>query len=1840
MISFHNFSRSIAALLFLFAIASCDRFNQRNNTDELSAYVAYTTHGVIPTEAPIDVKLAMSTGQSITSGAEIDQMIFSFAPAIKGQAFWIDNETIRFIPEAKLPPGTHFEASLGLGKLFPSLSNDDAFHFEFRTLPISFELKDLTLSPVESATKEVAYQLTGSIEFSETTTNTDVSQIIQASIGGKRLTVSTTSSGENTADFVIDRIERSKNKQELILSWDGSSMKSPEKGSKAFEIAAIDEFAVVGVERAFAGTPRVMVLFTDQIDPQQNLSGLIGFKGGLDFQLEVQNNVVTLIPSSRPLGEVEVFVASGVRSSTGKTIDFEYKKTIEFQQAKPEVKLIGKGVIMSGKSQLQLPFQTRGLKAVDVQVVKIFSQNILQFLQWNSLEGSSELKRVGRLVAAMRVALKPNQGDDWQTNAIDLSQLIENKEPAIYRVYLSFQKSYAYQNCLQNQKEFTTEKLPISAEEMKNWSNENYYDPEYYYPDNFNWSERADPCSDSYYYYEHFVAQNVLATNLGLIAKQADGDKKQLVFFVNQIETAEPVENAKVQLYDFQQQSIASGTTDLDGKVMLQVADSKPFVATASYSGHTTFLKMDEGSALPLSKFDVSGTNIENGQKVFMFGERGVYMPGDTIFVGLILRKRQPKLPDSYPVVLELHNSRNQLVASQTGKGDENGLYLFKLPTNPDAPTGAWTASALIGNQRYEKRIRVETIKPNRLKIQFNFPKEEISATESQLKVSLQADWLQGNPVADADVSVECFTSQNKTSFDGFKAYSFTDPSRNFYAEQLLVDEGKTSQTGQFRFELGLPDYANAPGKVNCRYVARVMSPGGDISSRSADVIFSPFDSYVGLETPEPTDGEYLLTDTTHHFKLVTVDAKGKSVPNKPLLVEVFKLDWSWWWSGDGTDNAAYVRTENAVLVYSKNLSSGNGKTSFNWKVNYPDWGNYFIRVTNLESGHRSGKTIYLDWPSWYSRNNRSPQAGASMLSLSLDKDKYQPGEKATLSFPSPAYAKVLVSIESGNRVLQSYWRTSSARETSIEIPVIKDYSPNVYVSITLLQAREQQQNDLPIRLYGTIPLFVDEPESVLVPVIQLPETLEPEQKFEVTVQEQKGKEMSYILAVVDEGLLDITNFKTPDPHQSFFSKEALGIKTWDIYDLVMGAYGGRIEQVFAIGGDEAVLNREKAMKSRFEPTVRILGPFKLKEGKKNTHEILMPNYIGAVRVFVVATSGEAFGSADLSRKVKKPLMVLATAPRYLRPGDEMQLPVTIFADYDRQESIRLKVQTTGKLQVSGSNHAERTAEKGEKTIDFKLMTSKQSGEAVIAVEALSEKDKAHHDIRLEVNNPNNLNFRTFEGFLQAGDDFQQQIVFDGEEANRNLKVAVSQLPVPNLEERISYLRAYPYGCLEQISSQGFAQLFLHKIMKLNLDDSLRMRNSVMSAIKKVESNQLPDGSLSYWSGTNMRNEWADVFANHFMFLAYQEGYPVKALFLSSAKKWQQDQARTWEPDYYDGLIANDLIQAYRLYVLALRGDPMLSQMNRLRENKLLSLEAAQLLSSAYSLAGQADAARELALGIQKRPSHQHEKQYVTFISAVRSKAIRLETMLRLKENDAAAKLAIEISNDLGSKQYLNTQAVAFGLYAYQLFASEYGNVERTKLTISDISGKTKIETDDFLYTKTLQPSNQSIRIENTGKSPVYCKIEQSLVPFAEVQQPISEGLMMDVQFVDLKGNKLKSLNLAQGETFEMQVDVLNKTDRQLDYLALNQVIAAGWEINNNSLYEINSGQLYDFRDIRHDRVSTFFSLAPGQNKRFSVQITAAYQGKYLLPASFCEDMYDHAIQARSKSENVQVTGK
>src|SRR5690606_18869507 len=376
------------------------------------------------------------------------------------------------------------------------------------------------------------------------------------------------------------------------------------------------------------------------------------------------------------------------------------------------------------------------------------------------------------------------------------------------------------------------------------------------------------------------------------------------------------------------------------------------------------------------------------------------------------------------------------------------------------------------------------------------------------------------------------------------------------------------------------------------------------------------------------------------------------------LKVQVFKIEWRWWWNR-GQDNLS--RYENATVhrpyLERELITGSDGKAQFDVRVPDQEGGRFLIRVMDPASGHATGRTAYF-YRHWWKRPAGDSES-SKILVFSADKEHYTLGEEAHISFPSDAGGRALISIENGSGVLSQQWIETTEKETRAQIAIRADMAPNAYIHISLLQPHGQQANDRPIRLYGVVPLLVEDPATRLEPQLSLPEVLEPEKPYRVGVSEANKKAMTYSLAVVDQGLLDLTRFKTPDIHGSFYAKQALGVKTFDTFDDVMGAYSVGVDNIYAIGGGGIGAEAKNQKAQRFSPVVTYLGPFTLKAGEKATHTLDMPNYVGAVRTMVIAgNANAAYGHAERSTPVRKPLMVLTSLPRKLSPGETVTVPV------------------------------------------------------------------------------------------------------------------------------------------------------------------------------------------------------------------------------------------------------------------------------------------------------------------------------------------------------------------------------------------------------------------------------------------------------------------------------------------------------------------------------------------------------------------------------------------------------
>jgi uncharacterized protein YfaS (alpha-2-macroglobulin family) len=922
-----------------------------------------------------------------------------------------------------------------------------------------------------------------------------------------------------------------------------------------------------------------------------------------------------------------------------------------------------------------------------------------------------------------------------------------------------------------------------------------------------------------------------------------------------------------------------------------------------------------------------------------------------------------------------------------------------------------------------------------------------------------------------------------------------------------------------------------------------------------------------------------------------------------------------------------------------------NGRGTFQLSFSNEEWGTYFISVKDKESKHSTGVMSYFDWPYNEGRRNADGSESANMLSFKTDKDNYKPGEKLVITIPSAKGSRAIVSIENGTKVLSVTEHTCDDQQTTIKLDVTKEMQPNAYVYVTLLQPHGITQNDLPIRMYGVVPFTVTSPESHLYPQIKIPDEIKPEANYEVTVSEKDGREMAYTLAIVDEGLLDLTRFRTPEPWKAFNAREALGVSTWDMYNYVVGAYGGRIEQLFSIGGDDALNKGPKAIVNRFKPVVQFDGPFLLKKGEKQRHTYTMPNYNGRVKVMVVAGNGEAYGHADKSVFVRKPVMLLGTLPRVIGVGEEMVVPATVFATENGVGDVTVSISCSGNMEVMGAATQQLNFTNiGDKQASFRIKVKDQPGAGRVTITASGKGDKSVYTTDIEIRSVSRPQVKVLPVTLEAGKSWKETVKLPGTEGTNSLTLEMSDVPPLNLSSRLSYLIGYPHGCVEQITSKGFPQLYVGEFAALTKQQQNTTENAVKEVIRRLRSYQTVDGAFSYWPGGTSSNGWGTVYATHFLLSAETKGYLVPDGMKRNVLNNLRRVARDWKPvtTYYSR--SEEMTQAYRLYVLALGQAPEVGAMNRLKENKSLAPMSRWLLASAYALVGRTDVAKDL-IGKTTEVKTDYSDYDLTFGSDLRDQAIRLMTLTLLGDGKEAAVLTRDISKVLSSDDWLSTQSTAFALVSLSEYMGKY-KVSGTMDFSYACAGKSdKVSTTKNIWTEVLLDkagTSASVELKNTGKSTLFARVITEGIPAQGKEEAYANGISLAVSYTDQDGRAVNVADLPQGTNFIAVVTVKNPTARGINNVVLTEIFPAGWEILNTRF--LNEGATdnktigVNYQDIRDDKVYSYIDYLPsGRQVTVKINLCAVYPGRFYLPPVYCEAMYDNLTRANTEGKEVVV---
>jgi len=1769
------------------------------------------TSGAITKGEPIVVRFKSPETMKLKYGEPLPAKAFSFTPALKGKVVWIDETTVGFQYD-DIDSYQSYTCDFRISD-FVDAGDTQPLQFGFAVRRQNYSLVDAY--PVCSEEGKMDYSL---IVAFVNPVDDDVTEMVDASTR-RNYNVTAASLGGRLFDIRVQGITRKDAEWTLKVTLDGAKLEAGKAMTCELPIYAKDDFRPVKFEVDNSAGQGVLY-FSQPLKQDQNLNGFIDFNRKLGYRSDIVDNKVSFFFDKSSLydyqlEDLEMTVSSGIRSASGQVLQEDVEYGFDLMDYQPKVRWTDNGVIIPDVDETTVYFDAVCLNAVTLRIVRIFDDNILSFLQDNDLNGTYGVRKAGRLERKVRLQIDNPYPTQWKTFPIVLSDYVSVEPGAMYQLSLDFGPAdYTFAS-----EEMRKEEEADNAQmEADFWDGQRSDYKEYRYDGDW-----GDP--NGYYFYNYVEEKkNIVVSDLAVTAKMGRNDVVDV--FVYRISDATPAMGAQVVTYNFQKQELIQGSTDANGYVRLQCPNRPAFVVVTDKKGSKSVIKLTDGNSLSYSRFDVAGESVEKGVSAFAYSNRGVWRPGDELQLNLMLNDPEDALPENYPVVLEVVDATGMLYAKQVNINPVNGLYCFRVTTDVSDETGLWLARFKVGNKVVTQNLRVETVKPNRLEIKFELP-EVISLSEKD-RVALFSKWLNGMKAVGLRAEVDAVLRGGLTEFDNFKNYTFVNETQSFEPEELSLFSGKLNSEGVADVGFGPMEDVYASQMMNATFTVKVFEQGGDFSIASFKSRVSPFERYVGVELPKTTSkyGSYYDTGKDWTFNIALVGEKGtayKSAVN--LDYALYKLDSYWWWSADDED--CWTLQRYASGTYKAPVQNGtltcNGTTAVTFNIPDEKWGSYLLVVSDEQGGNKFAKVLTFDWGYGHSS---SASGAPAQLSIKASADNYQVGDKMVVTFPANDEAKALVTVEANDKVIQTLLLDKLGKEGKVEITATDEMIPNVYVYVALIQPHNAA-NDMPIRLYGVVPVKVENRKMHLEPVIQVPETANTQKKLEVKVAEANKQSMTYTLAIVDEGILGLTNYKTPNPYGYFNGKQALSVRTWDNYAAVIDAFSGELGSVYAIGGD-GILNQEVTLDNRFKAYAVTMGPFDMKAGETNTHTIEVPQCSGALRFMVVAKGdAKAFGASEKRMTVVDPINLYPSAPRVVAPGDELNLKVQVQAPTMKNKTLQVKFDNKNLEPLAALPTSVTIDANGEGLIAIRTNIPKTLGNAELKLLVTGDGYTAESTTQMPIRMPYAERRNTLTQEIEAGQTVSIPFEQAGMEGTQQGNITVSSLLPIDLFGRIDYLMDYPHGCLEQTTSKAFPQLYLNYFIQLEDREKEAMRNHVEAAVTNLKLYQNSDNSMSNWVGGKYTDPWTEIYALHFLVEAQKQGFNVPMYFVNSLLNYQANIAKQWKnnPDFKQG----ETIQAYRLFVLALAGKAEMGAMNRFKEIDMKYTLTKALAAASFALTGKTTIAQGLLPVLEEGQAM--SDYYTSFGSRTRDLAFYTYVQMLCDVDAQTVQNNINtVCRMMSSDRWMDTQTTAFSLFVLGKYAEKM-NIANTNLSATvKVNGEERslnsnMASAGFAFTPRL--GSNTVEIKNNSDQKLMANVFTKTSVAEYDMNESGNFIKMTVSYYDKNGNPLNPANLAVGTDVRVQITVNNPSEYQVTELALSYFLPSGWEpVNDRVSGEPMGNEGAKHIDMRDDRAYFYFDLMPRSKKTFTLKANATCEGNYMIPAVRCEDMYNNEI--------------
>lgn len=1803
----------------------------------LSQYFSAATAGYISSMEPLTYVLNVPLAELPED--KILQNLIKTDPEVAGKITLTSGTLLKFTPDTPWENDKNYQISIDLRPLGAYYT--DVLKYIIKTVPqeISISPKGYYINDDKSIGVSLSVLTSDKIdpEKLKTIFSTDAETV----------EVSREDDFEYTALFNYKRALKPSN----YIRYDGSKIRANNKGKIDMSNFITREFKPLYSYQDVKNDV-FYVYFSEIIDPNQDLYGIIQLNTQ-SAQVTIKNNRLGVNLSSIDKSKKNIITLNkSIASQTSKKLIENHYYTLDPRTEKPEVDFLNDGHYFPSNGEFKIPIKTHNLKEVQLMIVEIKQENVKHFLAWQALSYADlyQVRMYGRPifneVVSVRNGLVDKNG--WKVYGIDLSNRIQRNPGSIYYISMDFKAEHTTLPCAENLRQFN---------DPSHIPHESYFDDKeaYNYRNYFSgykWEERNNPCSREFYVEKQATNRLFICSDYGVLAKKAGEDYHVSLWDLMDLS---PINNAEVTYYNLQGDLLGSVETSEEGRSLYNSSTSVPAILQVKKENKITYLSLDINESNALSEFDTEGQRSSLDSEFFIYTDRSFYRPGDSIYVALMVNKSQSHIPIGMPAVVKLFNPDNTLVQEQVARIDINShlLYGFKLHTLSQAKTGTYRCLIEIGDKTITRNIAVETIKPNIAESLLKFNNEIENVIRSPfVSGSYSLKYLTGLPVSDAKVKAQGRATKIPQPFAQFKDYSFDqlESSINNTPIELFQLITDTRGQGKIKEDFNFSTY-NHPLRISIEVEA--LLPGGGTTKEGSSVMIYPLKSYVGLKNKGGSEWwqAYSMTDDVK-IDVVLLDDKGKTLNlMKNLTYTLYRNNSSWWMDSYYYGSRGHFNDSNTWEEVKKENINITKKGQIVFKSRKIESGEYKLQVKDPQSNHKSEITFVV-----VDSEKSHTQSKPHIAQIETDKSSYTTNEAIQIKLPEITNGKALISVETGHKIIEQKWYDISKNKNTVSLSIEDHWPSHVYLHATIVQPYMQDNNDLPLRMYGIQSVEIKSKISPLKPVANLPQTLESNKTYSFEINEAEGRPMEYTLALIDEGLLNISGFKTPQPKEHFSGKLPLLVKTWDVYKYLMNFFKGKFAGIISIGGDDAYRADAIPELNRYNPVVIYQGPYKIKAKGSQKHTLTIPNYIGKLRLMVVACSEDNFGHKEDQILVKNPLMLQSQFPRSLNVTDQISVPVNLIKNEKSIVNATLSAQSSPPL-IEGWGKNRVLTFKGQEQIltEYNLKVKNVPGVSRIQLEATSGSFKMKEETEILVHYPHAFTSDRTRQSIEPGQSYTFKPQVRGYSEVYESYLTVSGVKTPNFAQYAQELISYPYGCLEQTASAGLSQLYLDKIIDLSAEEELKRTQNLDITIRKIASLQNKSGSFNYWDN-DYYDTWSDIFAGDFLLEAHNLDYLAdKKPVLDKWLKRQTSLANNWSLNASsEPYIKNREIffQAYRLYILAKSGQPAKSALNRfvgqIQEGQSMVM---WFIAGAYAYSGYDTKALDFISkgeNIEKKGVDTENDDYYydySFGTAPRDKAIKVDILSRIGDKKAMEDYYLDMVDELNSASWVSTQTKGYAFMAvYKYYGKSISSTAPITYTLSGLPLNKNKWSHLPSETKRIQipkaTASPTIKVENTGKSTLYVHLTERYIDDNLNTQPTSSGLQMHIDYYNKSAGSSDLSTVKAGDDILITVQIKNLSPVKVSDLALNVKMPSGYELLNPRIYSTEvspKDQPFNFQDYRDDRVYTFFNLKGQGKASFTFKARAAYKGDFYWPAITCENMYRGDIYAKSKSQRVKV---